>query len=413
MFFKIDYRMFVLTALLLCSALFVSCSDDDDDSPVSPGKESGSIRIGAFFDFAEDGTVHGESTLAALEAAEADIKAYFEENGIDSTVEFVAKDTENDAGYMLDAYNEMLEDGITVMFTPITSADLGFMKSFADIDGTILISQTSTSTTLSVDDSVIRLLPDDAVQGNILAKAIADDEKTHLIILHRYDIWGIYLCEALASSFTSGGGTVEATLDYMSMAPEMNMEDVLAELAETVTGLLENNDADKIAVFFACFEEGIDYLSEATNYPDLAKVNWYSADGLAKNSDLISNSTAAEFAATVGLSSSIFGEPQSSDYSDLQERIAKVTGTTPYSPAMMLYDGAWIAARAALDTDMSDTDAYVSAFIETAESYEGLFGKAKMNEYGDRANGSFDFWKVTGSDGSYSWEKNSNYIIGE
>ncbi len=410
--FVIAKRLFILF-LFVCTLSVLSCSDDDNDSPTSPADESSALRIGALFDFREDGPVHGQSMLAALEVAEEDIKAWFAENDVDAELSFVAHDTESDADAMLDYLAEMAESGTSVILTPMTSAELDFFHVFAEDYDIVLVSPTSTSTELSVDDDVFRLLPDDSVQSSILARALADEGKRKLFVVARQDIWGMNLSEELAAAFTEGGGTHETTIGYASVDPLFEMEMVIAELDSLVADELERSDASEIAVFIACFEEGIEYFKEASRYPNLAKVNWFSADGIAKNSDLLAGSEAAAFAASVGLKASIFGEPESEEMTDVKQKIMEKTGIDPYTPATLMYDAAWIAAQTAVAAGTNGKDDFKAKFIEFAETHEGLFGKAKLNENGDRANGSFNFLTVIDHSGNYAWEKSMTYEIGQ
>ncbi len=408
-------RIWKMTNIVLCLlivASMLSCSDDSDD-PVSPSGDGNTITIGALFGFAEDGPVHGQSMLAALQVAEEDINEYLKAEGSGQKVEFVSYDTEGDSWQALSLYMDITDAGSTVLLAPMISSILSTLAVDAGADSVVLISPTSTSTMLSADNAVIRLLPDDRVQADVTVRAMQSDGITKLVKLFRDDIWGYLLGRDIDELFMASGGTVEHSVSYDSMIPEPFVESAVAEVAEAVSAALETTDASKIAVHISCFEEGVMFLREAAKYPDLAKVRWYSADGFAKNSELLADDEAAAFAAASGLSASQFGEPVSADFTAVQAEIAKISGTTPYSPAMLLYDCAWIAAKTAVAAGMDDTAAFKAKFIEIAESHEGLFGAAKMNENGDRINGDYDLWTLTGSEGSWSWEKSRTFSVGE
>ncbi|MGC2430578.1 MAG: hypothetical protein WA393_06040, partial [Nitrososphaeraceae archaeon] len=80
------------------------------------------------------------------------------------------------------------------------------------------------------------------------------------------------------------------------------------------------------------------------------------------------------------------------------------------------YDSYWIAAQS-LDknsTIISDKENFSKSFkellVETAESFEGMSGRIKLNSAGDRIGGNYDFW-IVGKDKdtqSYEWEKEHN-----
>ncbi len=388
----------------------VSCSDDDSDS-ITGSSDAATVRIGAILDCDEIAPIDGKSMLAALELAEKDINADATLGAGKTTIEFITKDSKGSITELMNAFAELADADIDVIMTPLTSAELFVIGNSAQYNGSILVSPTSTSTDLSRDDVLIRLLPDDNVQAAALAHTMSDAGIKQLFTLYRSDLWGRNLADNLVASFAANGGTAVPAIEYLAIHPEMDRETVMAELAASVTEALKTTDAKDIAVFIACFEEGIDFLTEAAKYPELANIAWYGADGFAKNGELLMDSEAASFAETVAFTASIFGEPQSAGYSAVRQRIAEKTGSEPYSLAMLLYDSAWIAAKAAVEADMHDMAAYKAKFLETSEAHEGLFGKAKMNENGDRVNGSFDFWTVTGTDGSYAWEKSATYEV--
>jgi branched-chain amino acid transport system substrate-binding protein len=406
-------KILMYITLVLCAFFTLSCSGDNDDAPTGPSGEIAALRIGAMFDFDESGPVHGQSMLAALETAEADINSYYEENGADSEIEFVVQNTEDSIDTLLNAFKILIDDGITVIVTPLTSADLNFIRMSAEDLGIIFISQTSTSPALSVDDDLIRLIPDDTAQASILATAMASDGVKTLFTLYRNDLWGYQLAEALGLSFTAAGGTVEPSIYYNADIPVMDIETSIAQLAESVEKTLETKDVGDIAIHISCFEEGVTFLKEASKYPVLSTVKWYSADGFARNAELLDDSDAVQFAVTTGLSASQFGEPVSTDYTTIQAKVAEKTGITPFSLAMLVYDTAWIAAKAAIGSDMKDSIAYKAKVIEVAESHEGLFGKAVMNDVGDRTNGSYDIWTVTAGNDTYFWVKSATYHVAE
>ena len=413
MLFEKRRRIIVLISIALCTLLMLSCSDDDEDSPTGPSSESTALRIGVMFDFDESGPVHGQSMLAVLETAETDINSYFIENEIDSEVEFVVQDTEESIDTLLNAFKMLIDSGITVILTPLTSADLYLIRMSAEDLGIILISQTSTSPELSGDDDLIRLIPDDTLQASTLAQVMVSEGVKTLFTLYRKDLWGEKLAEELGLSFTAAGGTTEATIAYHAFLPEMDIESAIAQLVESVEKTLETTDAGDVAIHISCFEEGVKFLKEASNYPVLSTVKWYSADGFAQNAELFDDYDAAQFAVATGLSASQFGEPVSTEFTTVQERVEEKIGKTPYSLAMLLYDTAWIAAKAAIESDMKDNAAYKAKVIQIASTHKGLFGTATINDVGDRTNGTYDFWIVTAGNDTYSWEKSATYQVGE
>lgn len=68
--------------------------------------------------------------------------------------------------------------------------------------------------------------------------------------------------------------------------------------------------------------------------------------------------------------------------------------------------GLWHAATA-----IQKSAAFKSSFVKNAESYFGATGWTVLNAAGDRKYGNYDFWAVTETDETYSWEMVATYLF--
>jgi ABC-type branched-subunit amino acid transport system substrate-binding protein len=59
------------------------------------------------------------------------------------------------------------------------------------------------------------------------------------------------------------------------------------------------------------------------------------------------------------------------------------------------------------DNNENLTKSFKEIVVQTAESFDGISGKIKLNEVGDRIGGDYDFWIVAKDKDtqSYEWEK--------
>jgi ABC-type branched-subunit amino acid transport system substrate-binding protein len=94
----------------------------------------------------------------------------------------------------------------------------------------------------------------------------------------------------------------------------------------------------------------------------------------------------------------------------LEKKLHEVSSIT-YSA--LAYDSYWIASLS-LDKNSTFnqgnenlTRSFKEIVVETAESFDGISGKIKLNEAGDRIGGNYDFWIVAKDNDtqSYEWEK--------
>ena len=88
-----------------------------------------------------------------------------------------------------------------------------------------------------------------------------------------------------------------------------------------------------------------------------------------------------------------------------------------YTYPATAYDSYWIASLSLYKNDTLNNNSgnvtknFKEFVFETAESFDGLTGKIKLNSAGDRAGGNYDFW-VVGRDNntqSYEWEKEHSF----
>jgi ABC-type branched-subunit amino acid transport system substrate-binding protein len=101
----------------------------------------------------------------------------------------------------------------------------------------------------------------------------------------------------------------------------------------------------------------------------------------------------------------------------LEKQLHEVSSIT--YPALA-YDSYWVAAlsldkNSTLNHDNNEnlTKSFKDIIVETADSFDGISGKIKLNKAGDRIGGNYDFWIVAKDKDtqSYEWEKEHNLRI--
>lgn len=86
---------------------------------------------------------------------------YLAEIGSDKSVSIVTEDTKTDPATALEKLRGMAEKGIQVVIAPQTSAEVEAVKAYADENGILLLSQSSTGPSLAIPgDNVFRFCPD-------------------------------------------------------------------------------------------------------------------------------------------------------------------------------------------------------------------------------------------------------------
>jgi branched-chain amino acid transport system substrate-binding protein len=108
----------------------------------------------------------GENDKVALELAVSDVNEWLTSLGKPWRVKLIVEDTATDPKTALDKVQALHGRGVKIFIGPMSSAEVSEVKSYADANGLLIISQSSTSPALSIpNDSILRFCPTDAAQG--------------------------------------------------------------------------------------------------------------------------------------------------------------------------------------------------------------------------------------------------------
>jgi ABC-type branched-subunit amino acid transport system substrate-binding protein len=111
-------------------------------------------------------------------------------------------------------------------------------------------------------------------------------------------------------------------------------------------------------------------------------------------------------------------DSESKKFHDLKEVLEKqLHEVSSITYSALAYDSYWVAALS-LDKNSTFnygnnenlTKSFKEIIVETAQSFDGISGKIKLNKAGDRIGGNYDFWIVAKDKDSknYEWEKEHN-----
>jgi ABC-type branched-subunit amino acid transport system substrate-binding protein len=78
----------------------------------------------------------------------------------------------------------------------------------------------------------------------------------------------------------------------------------------------------------------------------------------------------------------------------------------PDAYAIAAYDVMWVLARTVEANNGIPADAanLRNSFVAQTAQFSGATGSITLNTYGDRGNGSFDYWGLQKVNGVYSWK---------
>ena len=386
-------------------------SEDDmttEDNITIMSTLEGDIDIGIIYPLTGSLAERGTHRLAGAELGAADFNAYLESIGANWQMVLNVEDTETKPAASLEKAQLLNSKNIKLIIGPAGSGNVLSVKPYADENNMLILSCCSTSPTLIIPgDSVFRLAPDDNVQGLALARLIESEGIEAVVPIWLNNDYGVSLAELFRSNFESRG-VVDEGIPY-----DENLADYSASaslLAERVQAMVDEHGADKVAVLIIGYDEVLNIMQGASNYDILDQVRWFAGESIAKESFILLDLIAGEFADAVDLTAFQIFENRGDKFARVTQHIVDRFGVVPATYVYQSYDAAWLIGLSILESGTSDPTAVKAALPGVAEAYQGALGSTKMNAAGDLLPLDLAIWQVSDGEwteqGKYSAEKN-------
>ena len=432
---RIRYLQVFVAVILVGGILsygFITSGATESTRYFGPVEGANTILIGALLPLSGTLSSFGESAEASLRLAVDDVNNQLAKSGSSSRVGLVIEDTKTDPNVAREKLMDLASKGIRIVIGPSTSAAVAAVKEYADENGILIVSSSSTAPSLAIpNDNVFRFVPDDTYQAEALAKKMWDEGTRVVIPIWRTDVFGNNLQSLLKEKFEKLGGKVVDGIGYdppvgnfAASLHRINFivwEQELRSLTQKVNDAVKQYGADKVGVYIVAFDEIVPIMIQANRHEALQSVRWYGSDGSVQHEGLIKNIEAAEFAVKTNFLSPIYGVEASDSFKELEERIVEEIDRVPRSYAEVIYDEFWVAALTLSNyngTHKDDIGSLREAFINTTNSYIGVTGRTELNDAGDKKYGSYDFWAIrplskdVNNKGSFEWTNVAAYPIG-
>ncbi|MEM3644107.1 MAG: ABC transporter substrate-binding protein [Nitrososphaerota archaeon] len=369
----------------------------------------GEVAVGALLPLTGVLSSYGENDKAALELAEKEINDWLKARGEEWYIKLYVEDTATDPKTALDKLMTLHGKGIKFIIGPMSSAEVSEIKSYADTNKILVISQSSTSPALAIEgDWVYRYITTDLIQGPAAARVAYDQGVRYLVQVWRGDTWGDGLARATREAFlnilkkTGEAGDVIEGVRYDPAAKEFSAE--VAKLSSLITDLAGKYGKDKIGIDAVGFEEMVAFIAAAKAYPILSEVKWVGSDGTAGVSGLVKERELAEFCIKVQFLSPI-GTPGVSPHTEkVKKYVRDKLGRDPEPYAYNSYDALWTIALAIDLVDKYDSEAVKAILPEVVKRYIGASGSFELDKAGDRAYADYELWIPWTTDTGYDWK---------
>lgn len=364
------------------------------------------VEIGALLSLTGNWSSLGITSQEAIALAITDVNSFMQQKGNSLRFSATTFETKLETSLAKDGISAGVSKKIKYFIGPQSSAELAAVKPIADANNLVLVSQGSTASSLALtDDGIFRFCPGDVVEGPALAGSMIKDGKKVVVTLSRDDEGNKGLQQSVGKAFAAAGGQVDAQTPYAAASP--NIPALLSTLKSRLQTHIAAQGVDKVCVYLASFDEGVDIMAQASADPVFAAVKWYGGDGIVLSPALTTNSQAAAFASAVGFIAPNFGLPATAhpDLSAVSSAIKSKTGLEPDAYALAAYDAVWVIARTVESTRSAGTDyATVKNIFKTESAkYFGITGQTLLNTAGDRSSGVFDYWGISLEAGKYKW----------
>lgn len=409
----------ILTALAF---LVAGCGgDDDDDEAVDvptaeePAEEptedvSFDLRMGVVTSFTGDLSPFGEPIDRSASLAVEVIQEALDEAGVSGVnVEIVdSQDDQTDATPGVEAATALVQtQNVSVIMGSLASAvTIPIAESVTVPNQIVQISPASTSpaiTELEDDGYLWRTAPSDALQGQVLAQAMADEFGADATVNtgSRNDAYGVALTEQFENAWREGGGTIGQSIRW----------DPAAATFDTEAGQLTQGSPDAWMI--------IDFPETwARMGPALVRAGgWdptrtFTADGL-RNSELPGDVGDQATEGMRGTAPTSEGAPAGDAFNSLWEERVDIPRQTFDAQAFDAIIVAFLAAMQARSGDATDirdnlqsvsgpggeqytfenlADA-IRALVDGEEiDYEGASGPLDFDENGDPGAALYEVW---------------------
>lgn len=404
-------RHFIVLALAVIagSAIGRQAVGTASARPADPARNE--LVVGALLSITGPWSTLGQSSRAVLEIAVKEINDYLARQGSPTRVRLMVEDTQTDPTVALAKLKSLAERNVRFVIGPQASAEVSAIKPYAQETGIIVISQSSTAHSLAVaGDNIFRFCPDDVRETEAMAALVREEGVSLLVPIWRDDAGNAGLRDSMVANLPVVGGKVLDGVRYG--ADTKDFASVVRSLSSKVKQAVDDHSTKKVGVYLAAFDEAVHIVKLAASDPLLSSVRWYGSDGLVQSKALVSDTSAASFAANVGLPNPIFGLDESAArvWGPLVEAVTAKTGTQPDAFALATYDALWVVSRTVEKLGPgADTESLKAALAGIAETYSGATGSTRLNAVGDRAVGNFDFWAICRENGSFAWKRVAVY----
>jgi branched-chain amino acid transport system substrate-binding protein len=366
---------------------------------------TGKAVIGVLLPLSGADAESGSGALKAINLALEHAGDYYRYSaGVDIEFKIEVRDTASNPANALVQMQALHALGINLCIGPINSGELAAVQEYAKANGIVIISTTSTAPSLArSDDRILRLTSDDTNQAKALSRLITAQNKQHVVLIYRNDVYGQDLVTAFSAIYTGG-------VDSYGYEPgTTSFSSVLDQAASRVQAIGSPTDT---AVLVGGLKEITSLLEQVKSGP-LTEVKWYGTDGISQSRNLLQSAAAVAMAEKTQLTCSAYDMAAlpyfSPAYQALESKLIPLLGGSSTWNEISAYDALWISASAfAMTRPAADSDelwTYLTHLFATT----GIGEIYLFNAQSDQTVSLYAFYAVKAAAGGPAWTATAFY----
>ena len=350
------------------------------------------VDIGVMLPSIGDVFSYGQDNSIAVQLGVTDFNRYLKDNNVPWRFNAVLLDTQLDPHAALEKIQLLNARNIKFVLGPESSAEIRNIKSYADTNDMVLISPSSTTPALAIEDNIFRLVPDDTQQSSVLSLLFEQKGIKAVIPIYRADVRGDSLYESTRTNFEALGGIMDEGIRYPPEASIYSTEaSILSNLVDKYSKEYTTNE---IGVLMIGFSETVHLLNFADEYENLHNVRWFGTEGISNDSSIINDPVASAFMQDVDFTSTQFATSKNNVYDRVNEYFLEFQGRTPNTYAFSAYDSVWILGKSILETRSTEPSFIKDELSNVVASHTGALGAITLNKAGDVAIADYELWGV-------------------
>jgi branched-chain amino acid transport system substrate-binding protein len=326
-------------------------------------------------------------TLQAISSlAITDLNLYMVQNGYPYRFEAVIRDASESANIHLEIIQSLKSMGVNLIIGGRWSSHAQSSLSYIDLNDILLMSPSSTLPTLAIPgDNFFRTCIHDLKQGPVIAKMLWSYGIKAIVVIQREHATADGEYYYIKQEFEKLGGVVLNRIRYPTDTTEWSS--FLESAESTLSAAKATYSVDSLAIQLISYEEGVNIVSKAKNYPTIYSIPWFGDGGTAHLQKLIDLApTQASKLHVYSLSEPPMTSPL---YTSLNDRFFEMTYQTLGIYDCYAYDAYWLYALSIIKAGSANAMDVKAVLPSVAANYFGASGWCKLDAKGDRFSTDF------------------------